>query len=135
MKDLDDFLTQDCNGKFKDKTWLLGLFGSFQYTPTGEKADNGFRYFACDVGTVLTAFRSGNVGALLALPFALDADGEADTSAVAVTMRYTASGSAVALQVEEHRDGKAEPRSEVWLVEGAAGQAVIAQIKQLDQST
>jgi len=135
VKDLDDFLTQDCHGKFQDKTWLFGLFGSFQYTPTGEKAELGFRDFACDLGTVLAAFQAGGVGALLGLPCALDSDGDAGTSAVAVKLRYTASGSAVALQFEQYRKDEPEPASEVWLLEGAAAQGLIAPIKQLDQSS
>jgi len=134
MKELDEYLTQDCGGKFQDKTWFLGLLGSFRYTPTGEKAEVGFRYFACDAETVLAVFRRADVAALLALPFALDEEGDADTSAVRVSMRYTASGSAVALQVDEYVDSEPRPRSDVWLLEGAAGQAVIAQIKKLDQS-
>lgn len=135
MKSLDDFLTQDLGGKFQDKTWLFGLFGSFVYTPTGEKAVSGFRYYACDASAAQAAFQSGDVGALLRLPFALDEDGDPDTSAVAVVMRYTASGSAVALQVEMHQQSEPMPASSVWLLEGPAAQALIAQVKQLDQSS
>jgi hypothetical protein len=134
MKSLDECLTQDHGGKFADKSWLFGLLGAFRYTPTGEKMDVGFRHFATDAATVLAAFERRDVNALLALPFALDDEGDADTSAVLVTMRYTPTGSAIALQVEEYVEGDPRPRSEVWLLEGAAGQAVIAQITKLDQS-
>jgi len=134
MKPLDETLTEDHGGKFQDKTWLFGLLGAFRYIPTGEKMEVGFRYYASDAAMVLAAFETRDVSALLALPFALDEDGDADTSAVAVTMRYTPSGSAVALQVEEYVQSNPQPRSEVWLLEGAAGQAVLAQITKLDQS-
>jgi hypothetical protein len=133
-KELDDFLTQDCNGKFVDGTWLFGLLGSFKYTPTSEKVVTGFRYFACDAATVRAAFDAGDVAGLLKLPFALDEDGDADSSGVAVNLRYTASGSAVALQVEEHQNAQPVPVSEVRLYEGAEAQALLPVIKKLDQS-
>jgi hypothetical protein len=133
-KELDDFLTQDCNGKFVDGTWLFGIFGSFKYTPTKEKVELGFRYFACDVQAVRAAFEAGDIAGLLRLPFALDESGDADTSAVAVNLRYTASGSAVALQVEEHQNSVPTPVSAVRLYEGAEAKALLPLVQQLDQS-
>jgi hypothetical protein len=133
-KEIDDFLVQDCQGKFKDKTWFLGLFGSMIYKPTGEKVEQGFRYFACDVGPLLEAFRAANMAAMLELPFALDEDGDPDTSSVLINLYYTASGSALAMQVQEYQKSHPVPMTPVVLLEGPQAQALIAQVKELDQS-
>ncbi len=134
MKDIDDYLVQDCGGKFEDKTWLFGLFGSMVYLPTGEKVKGGFRYFACELPAVLEAFESGDLSRFLELPFAVDADGDADTSAVVVDLHYTPSGSVVALQVREYQNHNPTPVTPVRLLEGPAGRAVLTQIVELDQS-
>lgn len=134
-KGIDEYLEEDCGGKFKDKTWLLGLFGSVVYTPTGEKVAGGFRYFTCDIGPVLQAFEARDVGAMLALPYALDDDGEPDTSAVMVNLHYTPSGSAVAIQVTEYQNSEPIAVSPVWLAEGAEAQGLLPQVKELDQSS
>ncbi len=134
MKDIDDYLVQDCGGKFEDKTWLFGLFGSMVYLPTGEKVKGGFRYFACELPAVLEAFESGDLSRFLELPFAVDADGDVDTSAIVVDLHYTPSGSVVALQVREYQNHNPTPVTPVRLLEGPAGRAVLTQIVELDQS-
>lgn len=133
-KNIDEFLEEDCGGKFKDKTWLLGFFGSVIYTPTGEKVAGGFRYFSCEVAPVIQAFEARDIGAMLALPYALDDDGEPDTSTVLVSLHYTPSGSALAIQVQEYQNSEPIPVSPVWLMEGAEAQSFLAQVKELDQS-
>jgi hypothetical protein len=133
-KEIDEFLLEDCQGKFKDKSWFFGMFGSKIYTPTGEKIEEGYRYFACDVGQVVEAFRTGNLAAMQQLPFALDEDGDPDTSSVLISLYYTPSGSAIAMQVEQYQNHDPRPVTPVVLLEGAEAQARIAQIKELDQT-
>lgn len=134
FKEIDDFLTQDCQGKFKDKSWFLGLFGSMIYTPTKEKVLQGFRYFACDTAPVIAACQSGNLADIAQLPFALDDDGDPDTGAVLINLYYTESGSMLALQVEEYQNSNPVPVTPVVLLEGPAAQSQIALVKKLDQS-
>lgn len=134
VKDIDEYLVQDCGGKFQNKTRLFGLFGSMVYVPTREKVKGGFRYFACELPAVLEAFESGDVSRFLDLPFAVDDDGDPDTSAIVVDIHYTPSGSVVALQVREYQNHNPTPVTPVRLLEGAAGQAALTQIVELDQS-
>lgn len=135
MKSIDQYLVQDLDGKFVDKTWLLGLFGSVVYTPTGEKVKGGFRYYSCPAQQVIAAFEARDLPALAGLPFSLDDDGEPDTSAVLINLHYTPSGSAVAMQVSEYQDHQPVAVTPVWLSEGPEAQAMVAQVKTLDQST
>lgn len=134
MKDIDDFLVQDCGGKFENKTWLFGLFGSMVYVPTREKVKGGFRYFACELPEVLEAFESGDVSRFLKLPFAVDEEGDVDTSSIVLDLHYTPSGSVVALQVREYQNHNPTPVTSVRLLEGAAGRAALKQVMELDQS-
>lgn len=133
-KDLEDFLKEDCQGKFEDKTRFLGLLGSKIYTPTGEKVIGGFRYFACDVEPVIEAFNRGDLAAMLELPFALDEDGESDTSSVLISLEYTDSGSMLAMQVQEYQNYQPVAVTPSVLLEGVEAKALIAHAKELDQS-
>ncbi len=133
-KEIDEFLIEDCQGRFRDKSWLFGLLGSKVYTPTGEKVEEGYRYFACDVGPVVEAFRSGNLAALQQLPFALDEDGDPDTSAVLISLYYTPSGTAIAMQIEQYQNSRPVPVTPVVVLEGPDARARIAQVKELDQT-
>jgi hypothetical protein len=133
-KMLDDFLTQDCGGKFQDKTWLFGLFGSVVYTPTGEKVLGGFRYFKCEPQALLQAFQAGDLAGISRLPYALEEDGSPDTSALLIALHYTASGSAVAMQVQGYQDSQPVALGPTVLLEGDAAKAVIGQVRAIDQS-
>lgn len=133
-KDIDAFLTEDCGGKVKDKTWLLGLFGSVVYTVTGEKVLGGFRYFTCEPAPLLEALERKDLKAMLALPFALDEDGEADTSSLLISLHYTDTGSMLAMQVSEYQNYNPVPISPVTFLEGAEAKSLIADVKALDQS-
>lgn len=133
-KDIGEFLAEDCNGKVKDKTWLLGMFGSVFYTVTGEKVKGGFRYFTCEPAPLLAALERQDIKAMLDLPFALDEDGEADTSSLLISLHYTQSGSMLAMQVTEYQDHNPVPISPVTFLEGPAAQSLIVDVKALDQS-
>lgn len=74
------------------------------HVPTDEKVVEGFRYFDAPIESVLRAFDAGDLEGLAALPYALDEDGDPDTSAVNVSIAYTASGSYVAVQPQEYQD-------------------------------
>lgn len=82
----------------------LVVFKDLVHIPTGEKVVEGFRYFHAPIESVLAAFDAGDLEALAALPFALDDDGDPDTSAVSISLAYTASGSYVAAQPQEYQD-------------------------------
>jgi hypothetical protein len=133
-KDIDDFLAQDTNGKVKDKTWLLGLFGSVVYTPTGEKVQGGFRYFTCEPAPLLEALERRDIKAMLELPFALDEDGDVDTSSLLIHLNYTDSGSMLALQASEYQDHSPVPISDVTFLEGQPAKDLLADVKALDQT-
>ncbi len=133
-KEIDDFLTEDCQGKFVDKTWFMGLFGKVVYTPTGEKVEGGFRYFACSAQSVIEVFNRGDMATMLRMPFAFDEDGSPDTSSVLISLHYTKSGSVVAMQVQEYQNSEPIPVTPVVLLEGPQAQAIIAQVMELDQS-
>jgi hypothetical protein len=134
FKDIDQFLLEDCQGKFKDKTWFLGLFGSVIYTGTGEKVQGGFRYYICAPEALVDAFTKKDFAAMSNLPFALDNDGEPDTSALLISLHYTNSGSVLAMQVQEYQNSCPVPITPTVLLEGPAAQAVIETVKKLDQS-
>jgi len=110
----------------------LLVFSDLVYKPTGEKLDEGYRYFACDVAQVVDAVVRGDVDALAALPFALDEDGEADTSGLLVELSYTASGSFLAMQPVEYQDSNPVPVAMPKVLEGVGNLAPL--IKRLDQS-
>lgn len=133
-KDIDDFLAQDTNGKVKDKTWFLGMFGSVTYTVTGEKVHGGFRYFTCEPAPLLEALERRDIKAMLELPFALDEDGEVDTSSLLINLHYTDSGSMLAMQVTEYQNYNPTPISPVTFLEGQEAKDLIADVKALDQS-
>lgn len=133
-KDIDAFLTEDCGGKVKDKTWFLGLFGSVIYTVSGEKVNGGFRYFTCDPAPLLEALERKDIKAMLELPFALDEEGEVDTSSLMISLHYTESGSMLAMQVTEYQNYNPTPISPVTFLEGDQAKSLIADVKALDQS-
>lgn len=107
------------------------IFSETIYKSTGEKVTEGFRYFACGIADVAVAATSGNFEALTKLPFALDEDGDRDTSGVLIDLAYTPSGSFVAVQPVEYQNSAPCPVAAPFVLEGAAGQSVIAWVKQL----
>lgn len=108
------------------------LFSENFYKPTGEKIVTGFRYFACDVGPVQAAAAALDLNALCDLEFALDEDGDVDTSSVLVDLEYTKSGSFVAVQAAEYRDHNPKPVMAPVVAEGRPDLAAL--VLELDQS-
>lgn len=135
MKPIEAFLLEDCGGRFQDKTWLFGVFGSVVYAPTGEKVLSGFRYYACEASKLKPAVEALDLNALEQLPFAMDDDGEPDTSGVVVDLHYTASGSMVAIQLSEYRDHHPVPLTSPLLLEREAAASLFPKVRSLDQST
>ena len=90
------------------------LFSSLIHTPSGEKVVEGYRYFTSSIDEVLAAFESGDLTKVQALDYALDEDGDPDTSSVALLLAYTKSGAFLAAQPQEYQDYEpilvAEPR-------------------------
>ncbi|UZN02750.1 hypothetical protein [Cellulomonas sp. S1-8] len=80
------------------------VFTDLIYTPTNEKVVTGFRYFRNPITDVVAAFDADDLEAIAALEFALDEDGDADTSAVCLLLAYTKSGSYLAAQPQEYQD-------------------------------
>jgi len=133
-KDIDEYLVEDCQGKIKDKTWLLGLLGSVVYTPTGEKVSGGFRYFDNCLGLLLERFERLDLRGIMELPFALDDDGDPDTSDIVLDLHYTKSGSMVAMQVGQFRNSQRVSVTPTRFLEGPDAAACLAQVLELDQS-
>jgi len=130
--DLDEFLKTD--PRFERKRKLLVL-SELLYKPTGEKVVEGFRYFACDMAPVLELFSRGDFAAMAQLPFAMDNDGDPDTSAVRLDVAFTASGSMVAAQPVEYQNYNPTCVAEVQLLEGDAAKRVVDAVHELDQTS
>jgi hypothetical protein len=127
--DLDEHITTlACVGTRKK----MLLFNENFYKPTGEKIETGYRYFACDVGPVQAAAAALDLNALCELPFAIDDEGDADTSSVLVDLEYTKSGSFVAAQAVEYRNSNPTPVMAPQVAEGRADLAAL--LHELDQS-
>ncbi len=109
----------------------LLVFSETIYTPTSEKITSAFRYFACDIAQVVAAVEAGDFVALTKLPYSLDDDGDRDTSSVLIDLAYTPSGSFVAVQAVEYQNYNPTPVTATSVLEGAAGQSVIAQVTEL----
>lgn len=88
--------------EFEVKKKLLGT--SIIHTTSGEKVIEGFRYFTNPIEEVVAAFTTGDTAALTALDYALDEDGDPDTTSVVVNLAYTKSGAFLAAQPEEYQD-------------------------------
>ena len=99
--DLYDWL-QAQPDTFETKKKLFGK--SVIHKPSGEKVVEGFRYFRSSIDEVTAAFDSGDLAAVQALEYALDEDGDADTSSVALLLAYTKSGAFLAAQPEEYQN-------------------------------
>lgn len=80
------------------------LFTSVIHRPSGEKVVEGYRYFRNDIDELIAAFESGDLATVQALEYALDEDGDPDTSSVALLLAYTKSGAFLAAQPQEYQD-------------------------------
>ena len=129
---LEDFL--ETHPRFMKKRKLL-LLSELVYQPTSEKVTEGFRYFACAMSAVTQALEGRDFSTLEKLPFALDDDGDADTSAVRLDVAYTDSGSVVAAQPVEYKEHVPTPVAPVLLLEGDEARRLFASVKALDQSS
>jgi len=98
--DLTDWLKAQPEFEVKKKL----LFSSIIHTPSGEKVVEGFRYFTNPIEEVVAAFETGDVAALTALDYALDDEGEPDTTSVCIKLAYVKSGAFLAAQPQEYQD-------------------------------
>ncbi len=98
---LIDWLKQQPD-TFETKKKLL--FTSVIHKPSGEKVIEGYRYFQSSIDELTAAFESGDLAAAKELEYALDEDGDPDTSSVALLLAYTKSGAFLAAQPEEYQD-------------------------------
>jgi hypothetical protein len=124
-KDLEDYLKQDCAAKFVDKRKFFGLFGAFVYLPTGEKVEEDFGYFDCELTSALDAFNRKDLEGLARIPLC-DAD---NRGSVRVDLAYTESGSMAALQIVEYQNYHPTPVTPVLLLEGAEAKAALVHVK------
>ena len=126
IPDLIDWLTAQPD-LFETKKKLFGK--TVIHKPSGEKVVEGFRYFRSSIDDVTAAFESGNLAAVQALEYALDEDGDADTTSVALLLAYTKSGAFLAAQPEEHQNYAPVKVREPRYFPGS-----VALIAELDQS-
>jgi hypothetical protein len=130
FKDAEDFLKEDCADRFQDKRKLFGLLGAFIYKPTGEKVEEDFGYFDCEVGQVLDAFNRKDLAAMAQFPLC---DSE-NRGSVRVDLFHTASGAMVALQIVEFQNYNPRPVTAVLLVEGDEAKAALGHVKSMIES-
>lgn len=128
---LSDILKTDARFSTRRK-WLI--LTDLVFTATGETLKEGFRYFACSIDELTEPLARRDFAAIAKLPFALDEDGDPDTSAVLLDLAYTASGAIVGFQAVEYREHFPTPVTETVLLEGAEAQALVSALKELDQS-
>jgi hypothetical protein len=105
------------------------LFKDIYHKPTGEKVHEGFRYFHADADDLVAVFDGGDLSAAKNLPYALDDEGEIDTSALCLKLAYTKSGAFFAAQPEEYQSYSPVNLREAKYVEGS-----LELFEELDQS-
>lgn len=99
--DLSDWLKGQAD--FETKKRLL-VFTDLIHKPTGEKVIEGFRYFHVDADELVAAFDADDLAAISALEYAIDDEGDVDTSSVCLQLAYTPSGAFVAAQPQIYID-------------------------------
>lgn len=88
---------------FETKKRML-VFTDLIHKPTGEKVVEGFRYFHAGIDELVAAFDADDLAAIRELEYAVDEDGDVDTSSVCLLVAYTRSGAFLAAQPEEYQD-------------------------------
>lgn len=129
---LSDVLRADPRFETRRK-WLI--LKDLYFTPTGEKVVEGFRYFRCSIDELVEPLLRQDFDATAKLPFALDDEGEVDTSSVLLNLAYTASGAIAGFQAVEYRDYQPVCVTEPVLLDGAAAQGLRDKLQELDQSS
>lgn len=129
---LDDYL-KSRSDKFEYKKKLI-IFGTILYRPTSERVLEGFRYFNCPISELLEPFQTGDFQAISRLPYALDDEGDPDTSSVLLDVAYTESGAMVAAQPVEYQNYNPTAVAPVLLLEGENARRVVELIKALKQN-
>ncbi len=130
--DLSDHLRQMTDQFFEKKKFFF--WNKLIFKPTGEQVHEGFRYFHCPVEQLLDAYSRGDFAAIANLPFAIDGEGDEDTSSVCLYVSYTDSGSVFAAQPEQYQNycPTAVAPPVVWF--GAQAQPLLSLAKHLDQT-
>lgn len=126
IPELVDWLTAQPE-LFETKKKFLGK--SVIHKPSGEKVVEGFRYFRSSIDELVAAFEGGDLSAVQSLTYALDEDGDADTSGVALLLAYTKSGAFLAAQPQEYRNYEPVLVREPRFFPGS-----VALVSELDQS-
>lgn len=129
---LDDYLKKTTD-KFEKKKKFL-IFSETVYRPTSEKVTEGYRYFDCDVNDLIKYVEQGDIKAISELEFAIDDEGDADTSSVRLDIAYTDSSSMIAIQVVEYQNYNPTPVTDVVLLEGDAIKALKTVVRDIDQT-
>lgn len=88
---------------FETKKKLL-VFTDLIHKPTGAKVKEGFRYFHADPAELVAAFDADDLETIAALEYAIDDEGEVDTSGVCLKVAYTKGGEFFAAQPEQYID-------------------------------
>lgn len=116
IQPLSDWLESDTQ-RFQKKKRMF-VFTDLIHRGTGEKVEEGFRYFACDIGAVLGLFDAGDIVGLSRLEYALDEDGDRDTSSVRVDLAYTPGFGFAAIQPVQYIEHAPTPLRPAMVLEG-----------------
>lgn len=92
---------------------------------TGEKVEEDFGYFDCDITSVLAAFNRRDLAQLAQFPLC-DSD---NRGPVRVDLAYTESGTMAALQIVEFQNHDPTPVTPVLLLEGTDAKVALAHVK------
>ena len=110
------------------------LFTHLEHVPSGEQIHIGFRCFAAEAAPPLRdAIARGDLGAVLGLPPALDADGSPGLSLVRLDIAHIPSGALVGVQPVAYTDYVPSPAAPALILEGAEAAAWADQLRALDQ--
>ena len=131
IQSLSEWIASDPT-RFEKRRKMLVL-SSTHYRPTGEQVTEGFRYYAWSIEDLLRVFDAGDMSALTKLPYALDEDGDRDTSGVLVDLAYTASVSLAAIQPVAYVDHAPTPQRPPLVLEGPQAQALKAVVLELGE--
>jgi len=110
------------------------LFTRIIHQPSGNPVHIGFRCFSCPLEPLLTAFATGDLAAVAALPFAVDDSGSPTINTVRIDLAHVPGGELVAAQPLRYTDYVSEPAAPALILEGTAARGLVDLVLRMDQT-